>query len=264
MRRVPWAVAGLLVLLVTVLWGRVVPGQQTLRSVLHPVARPFDAVTDGVVSRVTSVLQSFLRIAQLARRTKALEVEVAGLRAEEARAESVARENADLRRALDLRPSTPYNVVAADVTGSTTDGATDALRINRGTRHGVARNAPVLAPGGVIVGRVRDAGWTDATVDLLAGGAVRVGVRALSTGAEGVVRGTRGLEAILEGVPRTQELKTGDTLVSTGIDGAFPPHLLVGTIGEIRAPENAVFQEAGVRFPVNARALRIVEILTGS
>ncbi len=213
---------------------------------------------------VSRSLDSFLRIGTLTTRLRSLEKSLAGARAEIARLESIREENQRLRSALALLPRSEFRLVAAEVVGPSTDGVSSALRINRGARDGITQGSPVIAEDGILIGQVQEAHLTGATVDLLTGGRVRVSVRAVGTGAEGIVRGLRGLDVIVEGVPRTDELREGDRLVSSGIDGAFPPHLLIGTIQSVRSPEPAVFQEASVQLPLDLHRLKIVAVIIGN
>lgn len=228
------------------------------RTVFAPIERAF-SVTGSAAG---GVLWSLLRVGTLTRRIRGLEEEVARLRGEQARSASVEQENAELRRALDVLPRTGLQHVVADVTGISTDGASAVLRINRGANDHIAADAAVIAADGVAVGRVSSVQASTATVELLSGGNIRVAARDLETNAEGIVRGVRGLDIIVEGVPRTQTLRVGDRLVTTGLDGYFPPHLLLGTIVSVRAPENAIFQEGSVQLPLDLHQLKIVAVVT--
>ncbi|TSC64453.1 MAG: rod shape-determining protein MreC [Parcubacteria group bacterium Gr01-1014_106] len=187
--------------------------------------------------------------------------EIARLRAEHAHSASIEQENVKLREALQALPRTGVRVVVADVSGISTDGASAVLRINRGARDGIDADAAVVAVDGVAVGRVSSVQASTATVELLSGGNIRVAARDLETNAEGIVRGVRGLDIIFEGVPRTQSLRVGDRLVTTGLDGYFPPHLFLGTLASVRAPENAIFQEASVQLPLDLHRLTLVAVV---
>lgn len=219
------------------------------------------SVTQGG-TRVVGVVRSFIAVGGLTERVRFLEEAAARLTAENARLHSVQRENEELRAALDLRPRTAGERVIAEVVGPATDGASTAVRINRGTANGVQPGAPVVAAGSVVVGRVSRALPHSAIVELITGGRFRLTARDVSTNAEGIVRGLRGLDVVIEGVPRTDQLRAGDRLVTTGIDGVFPPHLFIGTVRDVRTPEFAIFQEASVEPPVDIRRLRIVAVLT--
>lgn len=217
-----------------------------------------ELVGGGFGRGLIDTVRGFVRTGTLTRRVKELELDVARLTADAARLESLKEENTQLRQALGLPARASLRLVFADVLGPATDGASTALRINRGAADGLVDRAPVLAADSIVVGRLSHVLAHTATVDLLTSGRVRVAVRDLATDAEGLVRGIRGLDVIVESIPRTAEVRPGDQLVTTGIDGVFPPHLLVGTVRSVRAPEHAVFQEASIQLPLDLLRLRLV------
>lgn len=258
--KVALAIGVLVVGIVALRSGWLAAPRNLARSGLAPVERAASESGEAVLKS----LGSFLKIGTLTTRVRHLEKELAGARAEIARLENIREENQRLRAALALLPRSEFRLAVADVVGPSTDGVSSALRINRGARDGITQGSPVIAENGILIGRVQEANLTGATVDLLSGGRVRVSVRAVGTGAEGVVRGLRGLDVIVEGVPRTDELREGDRLVSSGIDGAFPPHLLIGTVQSVRSPDPAIFQEASVKLPLDLHRLKIVAVIIGN
>lgn len=212
--------------------------------------------------RIAHAFLSILRVSQLSERVRSLEEALAAATTEASRLQSTARENEELRAALQLSRRAAGIIVAAEVLGPATDGVSGAFRINRGMRHGIRRDHAVLSTVGTVIGRVSETLELTATVDPIVGGEVLIAARDVNTGAEGVVRGLRGLDVIIEAVPRTDTIRAGDRLVTTGLDGVFPPHLFIGTISAVRSPEHAVFQEASVQLPLNIHRLGIVGVIT--
>lgn len=230
-------------------------------GLVHTLTSPLELLLDRATTGIRDTVTSFLRVGTLARRLRDLGRAQEQRDVAAARAAGLEEENARLREALGMRARVSYPHLFADVTGVTTDGETVALRVNRGTGDALRVGNPVISVDGTLVGIVRTADWSSASVDLLTSGSLQVTVRASSTAAEGIVRGQGGLGVLLENVPRTSELRVGDQLVTTGLDGHFPPQLLVGTIAAVRAPENVVFQEADVRLQTDLHRLRIVAVL---
>ncbi len=210
---------------------------------------------------LTDVASSFLRIGKLSRSIRILEEENARLTSLVARLESVEEENAVLRNELKLLPRTQFRLVTADVVSYSTDGTSSALLINRGTRDGIEASMPVIVSDGVLVGQVRSVGPASAVVALVADPSVRASAKTIGTKAEGLLQGVRGLEIILDKVPRTATLTPGDRLVTTGTDGVFPPYLFIGTIATVDAPRNDIFQSALVTSAVPIQRLRVVSVL---
>lgn len=228
------------------------------------LVRAVAPITGGVSSLGEAALgfvRSFFRIGTLSRAVRILEEENARLRSSTARLHSLEEENARLREQLQLLPRARYQLVSADVVGRSTDGISETFIINRGTNDGLQSGMPVIVSGGIVVGSVRSVQTHTASVALLTDSSFRAAGETLGTRAEGLVHGVRGIEIVMDTIPRTSEVRVGDSVVTTGTDGLFPPHLLLGTIHAVSAPENEIFQTAQLVPAVQLRQLRVVSII---
>lgn len=234
--------------------------------------RPLDsALLRGMgplVQRVTTFVQesggvvlSFARLGKLGRTVRVLEEENARLQSLLARNEGVEEENARLRAELRLLPRTRFHLLTAEVISRSTDGVLDAFVINRGTHNGVTVGRPVIVSDGIVVGVVRAADALTSIVVLLTDPSVRLTAETQGTYAEGLVHGSRGLDIIMDTIPRTATIALGDRVVTTGTDGQFPPNLLVGTIRSVNAASTEIFQAAQVAPLTDLRRLRVVSVI---
>jgi rod shape-determining protein MreC len=175
-------------------------------------------------------------------------------------------ENRDLRRLLGLRERAPagsllpVNVIAQDPLAMV-----QAVMVDRGASDGVAVNLPVITWRGV-VGRVVEVQPTAAKVLLVTdvNSAVSARIQDPASRATGVIRGTGDGRLLLQYVPRTDRLRTGDTAITSGIGGVFPSGLVIGRVLQIRQKDVEVFQEALVEPAVDMRNLERVYILLGT
>lgn len=232
-----------------------------MESVILRVSGPVVARTAEVTWGLGGVVKSFLRLTTLSRSVRVLEEEQARLVSELSRLTGVQEENARLRKELALLPRQQFRLVSADVIGRNTDGVAEALTINRGTRDGIEAGLPVIVHDGLVVGRIHAAAAFSATVILLTDPRFLASAESPATQAEGLVRGARGLDIVMDTVPRTAVLNAGDRIVTTGTDGVFPPQLLVGTVQSVDAPGNEIFQTARLLPPVDLRRLRQVSVI---
>ena len=124
--------------------------------------------------------------------------------------------------------------VPAEIIGAGASLLDRTVTVNRGARHGIARNAVVMAATG-LVGRVVSVGPTASQVELLTGSTAAVA----ALGAESRVRGiVRGGEEREEGetrlrfdyVPVGRTVAVGELVISSGLDGIFPKGLVVGRV----------------------------------
>jgi rod shape-determining protein MreC len=169
--------------------------------------------------------------------TKALAAEDAArkqlvLQAEQAQsAERLANENRQLRGLLELKPGLTVKSVAAEVMYEAADPFSRKLYIDRGLAQGLVPSSPVITEGGVIGQVTRVYPLTsevtlltdrDAAIPLLN---TRTQLRAAAFG--GVAQGSA-LE--LRFVSANTDVKVGDVLHTSGVDGIYPPGLPVAKV----------------------------------
>jgi rod shape-determining protein MreC len=181
-------------------------------------------------------------------------VDLRGVRAENARLQErlhvleltlqrkqhLAREAERLREVIGLQQKLPMETVVAQVVAR--DGVPwfRTFLINRGEKHGVELNKPVLSSTGVI-GRVIGVGPYAAKVQLLLDRDASVGVLFARTRVTGVTRGQVGLadagarDLIIWYVPSLADVVLGDVVVTSGLDRIYPKGLMVGRVVRVGA-----------------------------
>ena len=230
------------------------------------VLRVFSPIATGsaqIVQSVQGYVFSFLRVGTLSRAVRILENKNAKDEAIISRFSGVEIENKVLREQLRLLPKDKYKILSADVVGHSTDGARDTPIINRGNSDGIKEDMPVIVNDGVVVGKIFRADAMTSILMLLTDADFRLAAAVQGTKAQGLVRGEKGLDVSMDGIPRGEEIKIGERVVTTGVDGLFPADLLVGKIRSIEAPQNEIFQTAKVTPVLDIRQLYIVSVITG-
>ena len=154
------------------------------------------------------------------------------LQAEQAQsAERLANENRQLRGLLELKPGLVVKSIAAEVMYEAADPFSRKFYINRGLAQGLVPSSPVITEGGVIGQVTRVYPLTsevtlltdrDAAIPLLN---TRTQLRAAAFG--GVAQGSA-LE--LRFVSANTDVKVGDVLHTSGVDGVYPPGLPVAKV----------------------------------
>lgn len=168
-------------------------------------------------------------------------------------------EVASLREANQLVASLPplfdrvvlARVVARDAVGE------HVVTIDRGRRHGVARDAPVLATGGV-VGRVDRVGAEVARVQLLSHPQAAAAARVLGTDQEVLLIG--GDRPSITGLPAATVLAENTPVLTTGSEGIYPAGLVLGFTGAVTV--ESVLTQVPVRLAVRSAAPAVVAVLT--
>ena len=198
------------------------------------VQSPVTFISSATTNYFSSI--SSMRTAQsendlLKQRVQELEVEVQN-------SQSLAFENERLKSLLELKSEIGYKFLPAKIIGRDTSAWFDTSIINRGSLDGVKLNMPIVTNGG-LVGRVTAVSPLTAQVSLITKDKSGLGavIGALGTSnALGVVSGSGKKEILEMGyVPGSIEVKTGESVYTTGQDGIYPPGLKLGEVAEVRA-----------------------------
>ena len=170
------------------------------------------------------------------------EVQQLELRLQEERA--LAQQAAELRRLLELKTAAPVETTAADIIGASGTSGYRAILINKGRQDGIDADMAILSPAGV-VGRVAQPGLHTSKVQLLIDRTAAIGAVIERSRAQGVVVGGGEQVLQMQYVSGLADVREGDLVVSSGIDGVYPPGFVIGSV------------ELVDRGPVSYREIRI-------
>jgi rod shape-determining protein MreC len=230
----------------------------TFGRLLLDVMAPLQRVVSGASRAVGGVWRDAAALFRRRAELDWMEQRIATLEEQTVRLEEVERENARLRDLLAFRERLAGDVVAAAVVGRDATGLARTLTIDRGERDGVVKGAAVLAPAGV-VGQVFLASAHAARVLLITDHNSGIDAVVQRTRARGIVEGTLTEGCGLKFVKRTEDLQTGDVVVTSGVDGIFPRGLPIGQLTSVDKRGQGLFQYATVRPFVDFD--RLVEVL---
>jgi rod shape-determining protein MreC len=193
--------------------------------------------------------ENYFALQQIRRENTELKQEVAELRMGLQQERSLAQQSRKLQELLELHEKTALSttgasIVGADVIGDAASPYFRTMTISKGTGDGLRPDMAVIAPAGV-VGRVILPTARAAKIQLLIDRNAAAGALIERSRAQGVVVGT-GTESLrMEYVSSTADVKTGDLVVTSGIDGIYPKGFVIGQIESVKL-------EAGV-FSISIR-----------
>ncbi len=174
--------------------------------------------------------------------------------------EEMLRENERLRAALGFEPPPGYTLVPAEVIAVSGVRLPVNAVMNRGDADQVSINQPVINEDG-LVGRVVEVMPDYAVLQLLTDPANRVAARVASSREMGIVKYDASRGMILDNFPRHGSIAVGDTVVSSGLGGVYPPGLFVGVVTEVSCDEDRPFCEVDLRPAVNFHSIEELFIL---
>jgi len=160
------------------------------------------------------------------------------------RTEALVKENAHLRGLLGAREQVPVPSIAAEILYAARDPFARKVMIDRGLQHDIEAGRPVVDHVGIIGQVTRAYPWLS-EVTLITDKGHLVPVLNVRSGLRAVLAGT-GDDGKLElrFIPLTADFQIGDKLVTSGIDGIYPPGLPVAEVTQVE--RNTAYLFAGI------------------
>ncbi len=155
--------------------------------------------------------------------------------------EQLKLENNQLRRLLTTSETVPVKSLLADILYDARDSFTRRVILNRGLKHGIALGQPVIDDQGV-VGQITRAFPLTSEVTLLTDKDQAIPVQVQRNGLRSVVYGKGQVGNLELRVPSNADIKAGDILVTSGIDGIYPPGLLVARANVVDNNATTMFE----------------------
>jgi rod shape-determining protein MreC len=185
------------------------------------------------------------------------ELQTLQIRLQQERAEAQRTDN--LRQLLELRERAQLDTTAAEVIAGPASPEFQTVTIDKGSSDGLATDMAVISPAGV-VGRVILPSGRASKVQLLIDSNAAAGALIERTRVQGVVVGAGSGMLTMRYVPGTSDVKTGDLVVTSGIDGIYPKGFVIGTIDHV-AGSGGEYHEIAVRPAVDFSRLEEVLIV---
>ena len=174
--------------------------------------------------------------------------------------EQLVAENQQLRQLLAMRERTAIRSAVAEVLFDTRDAFSRKLVLDKGQQSGVIAGQPVIDASGV-VGQVTRVYPLSSEVTLVTDRRSTIPVEIRRTGERSVAfggspEGTIELRYLRTGA----DVRQGDLLVTSGLDGLFPPGLPVGTVRAVETASSA-FVRVLVEPAAHAERTRLLLVL---
>ena len=168
--------------------------------------------------------------------------------------------NRRLTNLLNFQKSISQEVLPAAVIGKDPSTWFKTIIIDKGRQDGVEKGLPVVVPAG-IVGQVMEVTNAYSKVLLVIDQNNAVDALVQRSRARGLVTGVATGECIFKYVLLKHDVRIGDILISSGLDGVFPKGLRVGLVSGVIRSNAGIFQQVKVMPFVNFEKLEEVLVV---
>jgi len=150
-------------------------------------------------------------------------------------------ENTNLRDLLDAKQSLAETSILAEIIHVGRDSFTKKIIVNRGKNHHVITGAAAVDAKGVI-GQVTRTYPSSSEITLITDKSLAIPVQIERNGLRAIAFGHgRDNTLDLPYLPANVDIKRGDKLVTSGIDGVYPAGLAVATVVEMKTTQDSPF-----------------------
>jgi len=239
--------------------GALRPLEDTSYTIISPVRSLLTAIASPIANLVTN----FGDIHALTSENERLRTENQRLASEVARLQEDATRLEDLQRLLDVKQSlADQTFVTTRIVASAPTNLRQVVAVDRGKSDGVKTGMPVLTEGNALIGTVTKVDGSHAWITLVTDIDSAVSATDLESQAAGVVSGNYSRQLSMEFVAAASSIKEGDTVVTSGLGGSYPPGLVIGRVTGISGNPQEVFRKVAVQPLASLSHLDNVLIMT--
>jgi rod shape-determining protein MreC len=261
--RIPITGAVLLLISVHFLWSGVRPDQRVARPrglVMEGLA-PFQIAAARLADGGVGIFHDYFDLVGVQRENTRLRAELAREETQRARLAELEAENLHLSDMLELKQVLALKSAAANVIGGDASGLAHTLVMEGGSEQGFEAGMAVLSTEGV-VGKLIAVGPSSSRVLLINDHNSALDAFDQRSRVRGIVAGVVDDGLVMKYVDRSEDVKNGDTIVTSGLDGTFPRGLLVGEVTAVVREGPGLFLTVDVAPAADFRRLEQVLVVT--
>jgi rod shape-determining protein MreC len=236
-------------------------GVPLLEAAVFGVFSEAQRASNALVTGTRGWWDDYLALRHVREENATLKEELGRLQVRLQQERGVAEQSRTLQQLLDLKTSAPLSTTAASVIAGGASPEFRTITLDKGTGDGLRPDMAVIAPSGVVGRLILPAGRAS-KVQLLIDRNAAAGALIERTRAQGVAVGTGGDRMRMDYVPDAADLKAGDTVVTSGIDGIYPKGFVIGQIESVRRGAGE-YSAIVIRPSVDFSALETVLVVLG-
>lgn len=217
-------------------------GTSVLKKIVMEAAEPVQKMFSTSVEAVENAWRRYIHLVGLEEENRKLNRTINVLREELNLYKEGNLEAQRLKKLLSLQDTYPHRFIASRVIGKELSMISKTLWIDKGEKDGLVSGMPVLVSPGLI-GRLTDVTWHSSKVLLLVDENSNVDVLIQRTRVQGIARGAGSRGCVLRYVPKIQDVKAGDVVVTSGLSNLFPKGLLVGKVSYVNRVDAGLFSK---------------------
>ena len=166
----------------------------------------------------------------------------------------------ELEQMLNLQRDYDFELLPAPVVFRDEFSWSKTIIISRGRRDGLLPSMPVVR-GGVLIGKIVEAGFLNSKVLLINDPTFKVGVLLRPSEAAGILEGRGEGLARINFLPLDAKINIGDEVYTSGTGSVFPAGYHIGSVIRVERDERNFYQRAEVQLAADMRSMETVTVI---
>ncbi len=232
-----------------------------LQGAFLKVSSPLTNVVSGVFRPIASFLSDAGNLNELQDENRQLRIENEELQTKLVDLQRDAERARELEAALGIsEQSRDEQRVLANIVNRVSTPFDSVVSIDRGSSSGIGVGMVVLSAQGTLIGTVTKVTGDSAFIRLVTDSRSKVNAQVLESKTDGIVKGTPGRGLTLD-LARAQ-VKIGDTIITSGLGGNYPPGLPIGKVSAVSGGPQDLYLTVDVEPFVRLSTATTVVVLT--
>ncbi len=221
-----------------------------IKNTFYFITSPFLKVLWRMGDSNYNFFAPFLQVQALKKENDNLKQENQKLLSQIFSLQETVKQNQAINEAIQNTRTDKYKLILAETIGLDSTG--DFILLNKGLDDGIFENMPVISSQKVLYGKTFKVYKNFSQVMLISNKNSVVDAKIQDTDTAktpiyGAIKGNGNLSVYLDLVPLDAQIKEGDTLITSGLEGVFPKDLLVGKITYSDKNDLKPFQTAQIQ-----------------
>ena len=166
----------------------------------------------------------------------------------------------ELEQMLNLQKEYDFELLPAPVVFRDEFSWSKTIIISRGRRDGLLPSMPVIR-GGVLIGKIVEAGYMNSKVLLINDPTFKVGVLLRPSEAAGILEGRGEGLARINFLPLDATVGSGDEVYTSGTGSVFPAGYHIGSVIRVERDERNFYPRAEVQLAADMRSMETVTVI---
>lgn len=223
---------------------------------------PVGVVFSRIGTNVSGFVGNISKVGNLTKENEELQDRLDKALVEVSRLSVAQKENNELKADLNFKKTHDFDLVGANVVFFDPNNIRETITIDIGTVDGLQNGDAVLARG-YLVGKVKNAVKHTSKVLLITDPESAIPAVIDGNGTTGIAKGKIGNGLILDQVPQSEKVKSGDIVTTSGLGGQLPKGLIIGRVETVKQISGSIFQEIILRPMVDLNLLDKVMVIKG-